>query len=153
MLFSQQVNIAFEVPKTCFWSCLLEITFRKKNLAYRYSLWFSPFQNVLFQGGVASMQMRHPAHCIWTRPSNKLIPWLWRECSVACESSGHGSFSGSTLYVRTWIGSWRRRGGSCRTPDSENSAGCFWMVSHRKTFYFLRNFSTSLSDFPVYVWR
>ena len=63
MLFSQQVNIAFEFQKTCFWSCLLEITFRKKNLAYRYSHWFSPFQNALFQGCVASMQMSYrPLH-------------------------------------------------------------------------------------------
>ena len=34
MVFSQLVNIAFELPKTCFRSCLLEISFRKENLVY-----------------------------------------------------------------------------------------------------------------------
>ena len=30
MVFSQQVNLVFEFQKTCFFSCLLEIAFRKK---------------------------------------------------------------------------------------------------------------------------
>ena len=33
MVFSQQVNIVYEFQKTCFLSCLLEIAFRKRNLA------------------------------------------------------------------------------------------------------------------------
>ena len=31
MVFSQQVNLVFEFQKTCFFSCLLEIAFRKKK--------------------------------------------------------------------------------------------------------------------------
>ena len=55
-MFSQQVNIVYEFQKTCFWSCLLEIAFRKTNLAYRYSPLLLSLQNVLFLGSVALMQ-------------------------------------------------------------------------------------------------
>ena len=42
-----------KVKLPCFWSCLLEIAFRKKILAYRYSPLFQSLQNVLFLVSVA----------------------------------------------------------------------------------------------------
>ena len=57
MVVSQQVNIVNEFQKICFWSCLLEIAFRKKDLAYRYSPLFQSLQNQLFLMPVALMQM------------------------------------------------------------------------------------------------
>ena len=57
MVFSQQVNIVYEFHKTCFWSCLLEIAFRKKNLANRYSPLIQSLQNALFLVSVALKQM------------------------------------------------------------------------------------------------
>ena len=57
MVFSQQVNIVFEFQKTCLLSALLEIAFRKKKCAYRYSPLFQALQNALFLVSVALMQM------------------------------------------------------------------------------------------------
>ena len=54
-----------EFQKTCFWSCVLEKVFRKKNLTYRYSPLFQSFQNVLFLVSVALMQISC-CHCIQT---------------------------------------------------------------------------------------
>ena len=58
MVFSQQVNIAFEFQKISFGSCLLEIAFRRiRNLAYHYSRLFQSLQNALFLVSVALMQI------------------------------------------------------------------------------------------------
>ena len=53
MCFPQKINIVHEFQKTCFRSCLLEIAFRKNNLAYRYSPLFQSLQNALFLVSVA----------------------------------------------------------------------------------------------------
>ena len=81
MTFSQQVNIVFEFQKTCFWSCLLEIAFRKKNIAYRYSPPFQSLQNALFLVSVALMQMSCCSD--WT------TAWKRRDCCRLSHSKNH----------------------------------------------------------------
>ena len=58
MVFSQQVNIVFEFPKTRFLKLFAGNSFyEKKDLAYRYSPLFQSLQNALFLVSVALMQI------------------------------------------------------------------------------------------------